>query len=72
MAEGISESAVDELNALLDLRGPSPEERRRIAELVELLFDVDTAWVWWERAAEAGDPDAWDYLMELVKEENAS
>ncbi len=61
-----------ELNALLDLYAPAPSELRRIAELVELLFDVEAAWVWWERAAEAGDADAWDYLMELVKEGYAS
>lgn len=59
----------DELTALLEQGAPyAPAQLRRIAELMELLYTDEKARPWWERAAEAGDPDAVDYL-EVLKEE---
>jgi hypothetical protein len=59
----------DELTALLEQGAPyAPEQLRRIAELMELLYSDEKARPWWERAAEAGDRDAVDYL-EVLKEE---
>jgi hypothetical protein len=58
-----------ELANLFALPGtPTPVQRRRIAELVEALHGEDEAWKYWTEAALAGDPDARDYLIELIEE----
>lgn len=55
----------EELDSLLDLSRPRPDQLRRIAELVELLYDLETSRVWWHQAAHAGDRDAIDVLPHL-------
>jgi hypothetical protein len=57
-----------ELAFLTGLAEPSPEQKRRIAELYELLGDDETAYVWWGYAAAAGDRDAID-MVELLNEQ---
>jgi hypothetical protein len=59
-----------ELDSLLALKGPAPDERRRIAELVEALFDREASRQWWEAAALAGDQDAQDYLSVWDEEDD--
>lgn len=59
----------DELNELLGLDRRSPEQLARVAGLMEIVHDETVARPWWERAADAGDEDAIDYLRELVDEE---
>jgi len=39
---------------------------RRAAELFELIEDDENAKVWWHRAANLGDPDAIDYVREIL------
>lgn len=59
----------DELLALLDEFSPTPDQLRRLAEVVEeLVYDVQASLVWWQRAAEAGDPDAKD-ILELLRDD---
>jgi TPR repeat protein len=66
------DEARSELTTLLERGAPyAPEQLRRIAELMELLYSDEKARPWWERAAEAGDRDAVDYL-EVLKEEQES
>lgn len=55
-------TATFELEELQRLTAPAPEQLRRIAELVEYLSGKGKALQHWERAAEAGDQDAKDYL----------
>lgn len=43
-------------------------EKRRLAELVEMIFGERVAFSWWEKAAESGDEDAIEYL-EVLREE---
>lgn len=58
-----------QLEALLATGGPwAPKEIRRIAELTEAVHGDDRARSWWVQAAAAGDPDAEDYLMVLILE----
>jgi hypothetical protein len=60
----------DELTTLLEQGAPyEPRQLRRIAELMELLYSDEKARPWWERASEAGDRDAVDYLAVLKEEE---
>lgn len=56
------------LELLLALDAPAPAELRRIAELTALLHSDEAAWPWWQKAALAEDPDAVDYLLELISE----
>ncbi|WP_409238420.1 hypothetical protein [Streptomyces sp. PA5.6] len=51
-----------ELLHLLASTDPTPDQLRRIAELTDLHFDFETAKVWYQKAAQAGDQDAADYL----------
>jgi hypothetical protein len=71
---GVSENQEDArsaLTALLEQGEPyDPAQLRTIAELTELLYTVEKAQPWWERAAEAGDEDAAGYL-ELLREDEA-
>lgn len=47
-----------ELEELQRLSSPTPAQLRRIAELVDTLYDLYKSRSHWERAAEAGDPVA--------------
>lgn len=44
----------------------TPAEKRRLAEVVELVYGTRSSVFWWQEAADAGDPDAIDYLPELL------
>ena len=57
-----------ELSSLTELAEASPVQKRRVAELYELLDDDETAYVWWGYAAAAGDRDAID-MVELLTEQ---
>ncbi|GHB51867.1 hypothetical protein GCM10010331_44260 [Streptomyces xanthochromogenes] len=61
---------------LTDLLGQEaahePSQLRRIAELMELLHSDEIAKPWWQRAAEAGNRDASDYLDVLESERTRS
>lgn len=57
-----------QLAFLTGLAEPTPHQKRRVAELYELLGDDETAFVWWGWAAAAGDPDAIG-MMELLTEQ---
>ncbi|WP_148088815.1 hypothetical protein [Saccharothrix texasensis] len=43
-----------------------PSSARRVAEILEFLGEEEESAAWWLRAAHLGDPDALDYLQELV------
>ncbi|MFE9525152.1 hypothetical protein [Streptomyces sp. NPDC006631] len=58
-----------ELDELLAEPEPDPRQLRRIAELMEIVRGDAEAREWWERAAEAGDSDAKDYLRVLDDEQ---
>jgi hypothetical protein len=59
------------LTTLLEQGAPyESAQLRKIAELTELLYSIEKARPWWERAAEAGDEDAAGYL-ELLREDEA-
>ncbi|WP_037306943.1 hypothetical protein [Amycolatopsis orientalis] len=47
-------------------RGGDAASARRAAELHELLDDMNTAATWWRLAAKLGDPDAEDYVREIL------
>ena len=46
--------------------GGDAASARRVAELYELLDQIDTANTWWLRAAEMGDPDAVEYVRVIL------
>jgi hypothetical protein len=46
--------------------GGDAASARRVAELYELLDQIDTANTWWRRAAELGDPDAVEYVRVIL------
>jgi hypothetical protein len=46
----------------------TPQETRRVAEILEFLDRDDEARSWWEKAAFKGDQDALDYLHVLDAE----
>lgn len=52
----------------------TPQETRRVAEILELLDRGNVARSWWERAALKGDEDARDYLhiLDVESEEEPS
>ncbi|MER8003978.1 hypothetical protein [Streptomyces sp. NPDC095613] len=50
----------------------TPQETRRVAEILEFLDRNNVARSWWERAALKGDEDARDYLHILDAEEGLS
>ncbi|MFF7852111.1 hypothetical protein ACFZDF_31640 [Streptomyces sp. NPDC007910] len=52
----------------------TPQETRRVAEILEFLDRDDEARSWWKRAALKGDQDALDYLhvLDVENEENLS
>lgn len=52
----------------------TPQETRRVAEILEFLDRDDEARSWWKRAALKGDQDALDYLhvLDVESEENLS
>ncbi|GFN01399.1 hypothetical protein [Streptomyces fulvorobeus] len=52
----------------------TPQETRRVAEILEFLDRDDEARSWWKKAALKGDQDALDYLhvLDAEKEENLS
>ncbi|MFI6608019.1 hypothetical protein [Streptomyces sp. NBC_00212] len=69
--------AVRELHALLKKEiddSATPQETRRVAEILELLDRDNVARSWWERAALKGDEDARDYLhiLDVESEEELS
>lgn len=43
-----------------------PDSARRAAELFELVENFGEAQKWWNRAADLGDPDAIDYVNEIL------
>ncbi|WP_329163127.1 hypothetical protein OHA63_37915 [Streptomyces anulatus] len=51
----------------------TPQETRRVAEILELLGRDNVARSWWEKAAIKGDEDAQDYLhiLDAEREENS-
>lgn len=51
-----------EFKELFQLGEPTPDDLRRMAELVEILCTVKEARPFWVAAARAGDQDAIDYL----------
>lgn len=59
-----------QLAFLTGLPEPTPEQKRRVAELYELLGDNETAYVWWGWAAAAGDQDAIDMVELLTEQRN--
>lgn len=59
-----------ELGELTSIALPTPEQKRRIAEVYEALGDDETAFVWWGYAAAAGDRDAID-MVELLRKERS-
>ncbi|MDG5808845.1 hypothetical protein P9869_40690 [Streptomyces ossamyceticus] len=64
-------SVFRELRALLKREvddSATPEETRRVAEILEFLDKDDEARSWWEKAALKGDEDARDYLYVLDSE----
>jgi hypothetical protein len=61
-------SAYVELMSLLGVRSLIPSQLRRIAELVELVFDAETSIEWWRKAAAAGDRDAVN-MLEVFEQE---
>lgn len=63
--------AYKELIHLLGLPAPDGEQLRRIAEVAELLYDIEAARPWWLKAALVGDQDAIDYMAVLNEEEAA-
>ena len=68
---------VRELRALLMKEiddSATPQETRRVAEILELLDRDNEARSWWEKAALKGDEDARDYLhiLDAEKEEQLS
>lgn len=69
--------AVRELHTLLKKEiddSATPQETRRVAEILEFLDRDDVARSWWEKAALKGDEDARDYLhiLDAEREENLS
>lgn len=60
-----------ELSDHLALVAPTPQQMRRIAELIEKHYNPTMARPWWEAAARIGDEDAAAYLQELQDEEDA-
>ncbi|WP_159103620.1 hypothetical protein [Streptomyces sp. CS149] len=63
--------AVRELRTLLKKEvddSATPQETRRVAEILEFLNRDDVARSWWEKAALKGDEDAQDYLHILDAE----
>lgn len=48
--------------------GGDAASARRAAELYELLEDMDTAANWWHVAARLGDPDAQDYVRDILSQ----
>ncbi|MFF1350769.1 hypothetical protein ACFVZJ_33190 [Streptomyces sp. NPDC058322] len=69
--ENHRESAFRELRALLKKESDdsaTPQETRRVAEVLEFLDMDDEARQWWEKAAFKGDEDARDYLAVLDTE----
>ncbi|WP_159074375.1 hypothetical protein [Streptomyces dioscori] len=68
---------VRELHALLKKEidaSATPQETRRVAEILEFLDRDNVARSWWERAALKGDEDARDYLhiLDVESEEELS
>ncbi|WP_221361063.1 hypothetical protein [Streptomyces beigongshangae] len=68
---------VRELHALLKKEiddSATPQETRRVAEILEFLDRDNVARSWWERAALKGDEDARDYLhiLDVESEEKLS
>ncbi|MEU4098636.1 hypothetical protein [Streptomyces sp. NPDC026673] len=63
--------AVHELHSLLKKEvddSATPQDTRRVAEILEFLDRDDEARSWWEKAALKGDEDARDYLSVLDSE----
>jgi len=49
-----------------------PSSARRVAELLEVAGFDELAALWWGRAAELGDPDAADYLEEILGKDSST
>ena len=68
LPHGFPEPFATELDQSIDAGlGGDPAAARRAAELFELFERYGAARWWWRTAAEMGDPDAIDYVREILE-----